>query len=199
MDKQVEIYRKDINKAIDKFIEMAGAFRRSGTDNIINMALMIADTIKSGNTVYSCGNGGSAADSQHIAGEFIGRFLKDRKPLPFVSLNTDTSVITCVANDFGFDYIFSRQVEALGRSGDILLAFSTSGSSKNIVLAVESAKKIGMRVLSFTGEKGSSLEEKSDLCICSQTTETYLTQQIHQLSYHLICKVVEEILYPGDI
>ncbi|MBN2073667.1 MAG: SIS domain-containing protein [Actinobacteria bacterium] len=196
MDKYVS-YKIDAEESLKKFISLVKVFRESSLDIIIEMSLTIASSIRNGNTIYCCGNGGSAADSQHIAGEFIGRFLLDRKPLPFVSLNADTSVLTCLGNDFGFDNIFSRQIEGLGRKGDVLIVFSTSGTSKNIVKAAETAKKNGLKVLSFTGKKGTHLEKMSDICLCSSTEETYLAQQIHQLAYHMICKFVEENINSG--
>ena len=197
METENQDYKNELEESVDRFIASIKVFKEREIEKVTEMASAIAESIKRGNTIYSCGNGGSAADSQHIAGEFIGRFLLDRRPLPFVSLNTDTSVLTCVGNDFGFDYIFSRQIEALGRKDDIFIVFSTSGNSKNIIIAVEAAKKIGLKVLSFTGEKGSKLEKESDICLCSGIRETYLTQQIHQLAYHLICKIVEEKLFPS--
>ena len=158
METENQDYKNELEESVDRFIASIKVFKEREIEKVTEMASAIAESIKRGNTIYSCGNGGSAADSQHIAGEFIGRFLLDRRPLPFVSLNTDTSVLTCVGNDFGFDYIFSRQIEALGRKDDIFIVFSTSGNSKNIIIAVEAAKKIGLKVLSFTGEKGSKLD-----------------------------------------
>ncbi len=195
MENDFRTYKKDAEKSVRKFVSLVEIFTESEIKNIVKAAFLIAGSIKNGNIIYCCGNGGSAADSQHIAGEFIGRFLINRRPFPFISLNTDTSVLTCVGNDFGFEHIFSRQVEALGEKGDVLVAFSTSGSSKNIILAVEAAKRIGLKILSFTGKRDTQLEKDSDVCICSGTKETYTAQQLHQLSYHLICKIVEEKLF----
>ncbi len=191
-------YKQEAEKVVEKYISLVRAFTGSEMEKVVEAAFLISDSIKKGNIIYCCGNGGSAADSQHIAGEFIGRFLIDRRPLPFVSLNTDTSVITCVGNDFGFDQIYCRQVEALGKKDDVLIAFSASGESRNIILAVRAAKKIGLKILSFTGVKNTQIEKESDLCICSGTKETYMAQQIHQLSYHLLCKIVEENLFERD-
>jgi D-sedoheptulose 7-phosphate isomerase len=191
-------YEKDTKESIETFISLVRDFTGSGIKKIVEAALLISDSINKGNTIYCCGNGGSAADSQHIAGEFIGRFLINRKPLPLVSLNTDTSVLTCIGNDFGFDQVYVRQIEALGKRGDVLMTFSTSGTSRNIMLAVKAAKAIGLKILSFTGKKGSQLESQSDLCICSGTEETYIAQQIHQTAYHQICRIVEEDLFKTD-
>lgn len=188
-------YEEDARKSVETFISLVRDFTKTGIEKTVEAAFLISDSINKGNTIYSCGNGGSAADSQHIAGELIGRFLIDRKPLPFVSLNTDTSVLSCIGNDFGFDQVYSRQIEALGKKDDVLMAFSTSGTSRNIMLAVEVAKKTGLKILSFTGEKDTQLESQSDVCICSGTGETYVAQQIHQIAYHLICKIVEENIF----
>ncbi len=160
-------------------------------DTIAVAAKMLIDCIANGGCIYICGNGGSAADAQHIAAELVGRFVRERKGLPAVALTTDTSNLTSIANDFGFEHIFRRQVEALVNKGDVLWAFSTSGTSKNVLAAAELAKEKGAGILGFTGKKDSSLEKMSDVCICVEGP-TATVQEIHQIAYHIICDLVEE-------
>lgn len=161
-------------------------------DTIVEISTLISGCFKSGGRLYLCGNGGSAADCQHIAGELVGRFRLERKGLPAVALTTDTSTLTSVANDYGFDDVFRRQVEALVRQGDILWAFSTSGASKNILAAAESAKKIGAAIIAFTANADSPLEKLSDMCINVDGALTSEAQEIHQLTYHIICNLIEQ-------
>jgi D-sedoheptulose 7-phosphate isomerase len=160
-------------------------------ESIVAAAAMLIDCIKSGGCIYICGNGGSAADAQHIAAELVGRFVRERKGLPAVALTTDTSNLTSIANDYGFEHVFRRQVEALVNEGDVLWAFSTSGTSKNVLTAAELAKEKGAAVLAFTGRKNSPLEKLSDACICVEGP-TATVQEIHQVAYHILCDLVEE-------
>lgn len=164
----------------------------NGVKIIEDAANTIVKSIKKGGTLYICGNGGSAADAQHIAGEFIGRFLVNRKALPAVALSTDTSVLTCVANDFSFEDIFARQVEGLMKKQDCLWAFSTSGSSPNVVKAAKCARKIGARIIAFTGRKNSPLEKIAHVCLCAEADKTFAVQEMHQIAYHIICDLVEK-------
>lgn len=162
-------------------------------EHIEQAAILLVDCMRAGGCVYICGNGGSAADAQHIAAELVGHFVRERKGLPAVALTTDTSAITSIANDYGFEKVFSRQVEALLQEGDILWAFSTSGTSKNVLAAVKLAKEKGGKVLAFTGKKDSPLESIADLTICIEGP-TASVQEIHQVAYHIICDLVEEAL-----
>lgn len=163
-----------------------------GVGTIIAAARAITAALEGGGTVYLCGNGGSAADAQHIAGEFVGRFMMERRALPAVALSTDTSVISCIANDYSYEEVFSRQVEALVREGDILWAFSTSGTSANVMAAARLAKEKGAVVLAFTGRRPSTLEDVADICFCAAHRLTARSQEIHQLAYHIICDLVEQ-------
>jgi len=172
-------------------------FEAGGVDIVVSAAEMIAECLAGQGCVYLCGNGGSAADAQHIAGEFVGRFQKDRRPLPAVALTTDTSVVTCIANDFGYEQIFARPLLALGSAGDILWAFSTSGTSGNVVAAARAARQIGVKVLAFTGKRRTPLEELSDVCLAVDAPTTAAAQEIHQLAYHIICDLVDRRLF-GD-
>lgn len=141
------------------------------------------------------GNGGSAADAQHIAGEFVSRFFFDRPGLPSIALTTDTSVLTAIGNDYGYEKVFSRQIEALASEGDIFLAISTSGNSPNIISAIESAHKKGMKVIGLTGESGGSMKQLCDVCICVHSKETPRIQESHILIGHIICAYVEDKIF----
>ncbi len=184
--------KEEILKIIETHKQMVETLETTGIETIQEIADIIIKSIRSGGTLYICGNGGSAADAQHIAGEFIGRFLVNRKSLPAVALSTDTSVLTCVGNDYSFEDIFARQVEGLMKKNDCLWAFSTSGSSSNVVKAAKLAKRIGGRVIAFTGRKNSPLEKIADVCLCAEAEKTYAVQEIHQIAYHIICGLVEK-------
>jgi D-sedoheptulose 7-phosphate isomerase len=172
-------------KAIDQF-------QASGLKTVVAVAEAIIKAIKKGATVYICGNGGSAADAQHIAAELVGRFEANRKALAAVALTTDTSIITSIANDDSYDNVFARQAEALVRKGDIFWAISTSGSSPSVLAAARMARQKGALVLTFTGRKNSPLERLADVCMCADNKTTARSQEMHQLAYHIICKLVEQ-------
>ncbi len=180
-----------IQETIDDHKALVAQLERDGTEVIGQIAEMIVQSLTQGGTLYLCGNGGSAADAQHIAGEFVGRFRTERRALPAVALSTDTSVLTCIANDYDYESVFARQVEALVRKGDVLWAFSTSGTSANVLKAVEVARDRGARIIAFTGRSQSPLEALSDLCLCADAKYTARSQEIHQLAYHMVCDLVE--------
>ena len=186
-----EDIKKQITETIETHKKMTAEFQKSGIEKVAAISQAITRALEQNGTVYLCGNGGSAADAQHIAGEFVGRFKRERKALAAVALSTDTSVITCIANDYDYEKIFSRQVEALIRGGDILWAFSTSGTSANVIAAAESAKNKGASVIAFTGRINSKLEQIADICFCAEDESTARSQEIHQLAYHIICDLVE--------
>lgn len=158
-------------------------------------ALLFTETLKSGNKILLCGNGGSAADSQHIAAELVGRFKKERKALPAIALTTDTSILTAIGNDYGFEQIFSRQIAAMGNSGDLLVAISTSGHSQNVLKAIEEAQKMGIMVIGLTGEAESPVSSNADLVIRVPSTDTALIQQVHIGVMHLFCDIAEKKLF----
>ena len=164
--------------------------------DIQRAADLIAETFRSGGKLLICGNGGSAADAQHMAAEFVGRLTLDfdRPGLPAIALTTDTSVLTAYANDFDFDGVFARQVQALGRKGDALLGISTSGSSRNVLRAAAEARGVGMKVLTLTGRTG-SLQELADVPIRVPATETAHIQECHLAIEHVICHLVERQLF----
>jgi D-sedoheptulose 7-phosphate isomerase len=181
-----------ITQTLDAHDRLLAQLRQTGIEKIAAAAEMITKALKNGGTVYICGNGGSAADAQHIAGELVGRFTRERKALAAVALSADTSILTSVANDYGYEKVFARQVEALVRKGDILWAFSTSGTSANIIAAAELAKERGASLLAFTGRGDTKLERLADICICAGSESTARSQEIHQLAYHIICDLVEQ-------
>jgi D-sedoheptulose 7-phosphate isomerase len=171
---------------------MVDELKEKGIQTIIGAAKAIIKCIKQKGTIYLCGNGGSAADAQHIAGELVGRFKRERKALPAVALSTDTSILTSIANDCSYEDVFARQVEALVREGDVLWALSTSGTSANVIKAAELAKEKGACVLAFTGRTNSKLAQIADICFCAKNMSTARSQEIHQLAYHIICDLVEQ-------
>lgn len=175
--------------------QLVDEFETGQVQVVIAATEMIIDCFEGGGCVYLCGNGGSAADAQHIAGEFVGRFRKNRKPLPAVALSTDTSVITCIGNDFGYEEVFTRQVEALVKPSDILWAFSTSGTSKNIVAAAQMAKEKSARILAFTGKADTPLEGLADVCLAVDAPNTAAAQEIHVLAYHIICDLIDKKMF----
>jgi D-sedoheptulose 7-phosphate isomerase len=184
---------KIISEMIDDHIEAVNYLRQDCLDSVRRIAEITGDSLKNGGCVYLCGNGGSAADCQHIAGELIGRFRKERRALAAVAFTTDTSVLTCLGNDYDFGHIFVRQVEAMVHSGDVLWAFSTSGTSENVIRAVKLAREKGAKIVAFTGKPASELEGLSDVCLCTNTRYTSTSQEVHQLAYHIICNLIEDM------
>ncbi|MFA6086176.1 SIS domain-containing protein [Mucilaginibacter sp.] len=154
---------------------------------------LIRDTITNGNKVYLAGNGGSAADAQHIAAELTGRFLKERKPLPGIALTTDTSAITAIANDYGYEYVFSRQLEALAQPGDLFIGISTSGNSPGILNAFRTAQMVNCKTLGLSGRDGGQMTSLCDLNIIIPSTTTARIQEMHILIGHILCKAVDEL------
>lgn len=154
----------------------------------------ITSSIENGGKVLICGNGGSAADAQHIAAEFVGRFVMERKGFPAIALTTDTSNLTAIANDYSYDDVFRRQVEALGKKGDILIGISTSGNSENVIRAIEEAKNIGMKVIGLTGKTGGKMKDICDVPFVFEIKDTARIQELHMMTYHLICEFSEKEL-----
>ena len=155
-------------------------------------AAIIKVALASGHKIMFCGNGGSAADSQHWAAEIVGRFQKERKGMPALALTVDSSILTAVANDYGYDRIFARQVEALGNEGDVLVAVSTSGNSANILAAVEEAKSKGVKTIGMTAAGGGKMAEVCDVCLVIPDKITARAQEVHGLIGHILCEIVEE-------
>lgn len=163
--------------------------------------LMFA-ALSNGNKILACGNGGSAADCQHFAAELVGRFERERLPLPALALTTDTSILTAVGNDYSFQEIFSKQVQAFGQSGDVLLALSTSGNSSNVLAAVEAALERDMRVVALTGKGGGAIGQlltEADVHICVPHDRTARIQEVHLLAIHCLCDGIDVALFGGDV
>lgn len=160
---------------------------------------MIAECLRKGNKVLVFGNGGSAADAQHFAAELVGRFGRDRAPLPAVALTTDTSILTAVANDYGFEEVFVRQVRALGHEGDIVIAMSTSGRSPNVIRAAGAARAAGAVTVALTGGDGGELATLADIAIVVPSSETARIQEVHLAVVHILCELVESSLFPEDL
>jgi D-sedoheptulose 7-phosphate isomerase len=166
-------------------------------EQVARAVIAIAECLRAGGKVMACGNGGSAADAQHFAAELIGRFERERRELAAIALTTDTSILTAVGNDYGYDDIFSKQVRGLGKAGDILIGISTSGNSKNVVKAIEAAKKLGIHIIALTGNGGgkmASLLEGADVHLCVPSTRTARIQETHLVLLHALCDGVDHLL-----
>jgi D-sedoheptulose 7-phosphate isomerase len=160
---------------------------------------ILLQTLRAGNKIILFGNGGSAADSQHIAAELISKFRRDRSALPAIALTTDTSILTSIANDFSFDYVFSRQIEGLGKKGDVALGISTSGNSQNVINALQSAKEMGMTTIAFTGAEGGALKDHVDICFHAPSQNTPRIQEVHIAVAHTLCELIEQELFSENI
>mgnify|MGYP006143596955 CR=1 FL=1 len=199
----IEFIKKDV---ISKLFKMKKLIKSSiiehkklldiATQKLINeidiSSKLVVKTLKKSKTVFFAGNGGSAADSQHIAAELVGRFKKDRKPLKAIALTTDTSILSAIGNDFGFDTVFSRQLEALGTNGDLLICSSTSGNSPNILNALKTAKKNKIKTISLLGNNGGKCKRYSDIPIVIPSSNTARIQELHILVGHIICEIIDK-------
>ncbi|MFH1221611.1 MAG: D-sedoheptulose 7-phosphate isomerase [Candidatus Micrarchaeota archaeon] len=154
-------------------------------------AQLLKTTLASGRKILVCGNGGSAADAQHFAAELVGKFKKERPAMPAIALTTDTSILTAVGNDYGFDKIFSRQVEALGAAGDVLIAISTSGNSPNVLLAMQGAQKKGMKIITLAGKGGGKMKGMADAELIVPSDNTPRIQEMHGLLIHMLCELID--------
>jgi D-sedoheptulose 7-phosphate isomerase len=175
--------------------EVMEALERELGPKMILVAELLVDTFRNGNKLLVMGNGGSAADAQHLAGEIVGRFKLERRGLPAIALSTDTSILTAVGNDYGFDAIFSRQVEALAREGDAVIGISTSGSSPNVLSALRLAREKGCRTVGLLGKDGGSIREMVDLDLTVPGQDTPRIQEGHITIIHILCELVEEALF----
>ena len=180
-----------IEGAFERHIQIVDESMRHILPDVEQGASMLLAALRRGKKVLVCGNGGSAADSQHFATELVGRYKSERRAYSAIALTSDTSALTCIGNDYGFENIFKRQVEAHGKAGDVLVAFSTSGSSKNILSAIAQAGKQKMRILALTGAKGAALRRKADVAIVVPSSETARIQEIHELVYHAWCEFID--------
>ena len=167
-------------------------------DIVAAMANAVELAMRSRGKLLIAGNGGSAADAQHIAGEFVSRLMYDRDPLPAIALSTDTSILTAIGNDYGYEYVFDRQVRALGRPGDVLLGISTSGQSRNILRALHSGRELGLTTIGFTGSASEGMQPLCDHLLATPSARTSIIQQLHIVAAHILCALVERAIYPRD-
>jgi D-sedoheptulose 7-phosphate isomerase len=197
--KQAGDFQTRIGKSIQASISAKQALLNDS--RIVAVIAKVGETIlaayRQGNKLMLFGNGGSASDAQHIASEFVGRFAFHRAALPAISLGVNGSCLTAIGNDYGFDHVFTRQIEALGRAGDVAVGISTSGNSGNVLQALATAKKMGLHTIALTGQTGGKLRDSGDVdcCICAPTDETPRIQECHILIGHVICELVEQELF----
>lgn len=183
----MDIITQRFDEHLDVYIKM-----RHYIEDIRVVADICKNALDKGHKILFCGNGGSAADAQHLAAELVGRFVKERESLPAIALTTDTSILTAIANDYSYDDVFSRQVAGLGQAGDVLIGISTSGNSKNVVKAIELAKQKGLKTVALTGEGGGKLGALCDAVIAVPSKTTARIQEMHILVGHIVCELVEE-------
>lgn len=187
--------RDKILKAFEESVKVKEKFVKENIDLILEISKLIADTFNDGKKLILFGNGGSSTDASHIAAEFVNRFKRERPSLPAIALNTDMAVITSIANDYDFSEIFAKQLKSLGEEGDLIIALSTSGSSQNILKALDVAKKKKIKTIAFTGTKGEKFASKATYAFVVPTDNTPRIQETHITLGHVLCQMVEEILF----
>lgn len=187
--------KKDIEISIKNSIAAKEIVLKSQLENIEKASKSIIGALKDGKKLLIFGNGGSAADSQHMAAELVGRFRMERKALPAIALTTNTSTLTAIANDYGYDVVFSRQIEALGVKGDVALGISTSGNSKNVIEALKKARSIGLKTIALSGGDGGNMKKESDISIIVASKDTPRVQESHIMIAHIICAIVEDGMF----
>ena len=175
--------------------EVKARFLKESLPSLLEVITLVSKAFEAGNKVLFFGNGGSAADAQHLAAEFVNRFIMNRPPLPAIALTTDSSILTSVSNDLAFDEIFAQQIRALGKEGDVAVGISTSGNSPNVIKAIEVAKKIGIRTVALTGNDGGTLAKMADLSLVVPSNSTPRIQETHILIGHILCEMVEHQLF----
>lgn len=186
--------RDKIKDILLESIHVKEELLHTGIGQIKEIADLIIDSLKEGGKVILFGNGGSASDSQHIAAEFVGRFKKDRTALAAIALTTNTSVLTSLANDYGYDIVFAKQIEALGQKNDIIIGISTSGKAKNVICGIKQAKKMGLKTVALTGGDGGELAKLADISLVVPSSVTARIQEAHITIGHIICQLIEEAL-----
>jgi len=191
MTAEMQAARTQVVTRLRELSELAQKSAELLPDQVTAAAAMVRDVLAHGGTLFFCGNGGSAADAQHIATEYVVRYMKNRRAMPAIALTTDTSLLTAAGNDLGFEHVFSRQVEALVRAGDLLVVHSTSGSSPNVIRAAEAARRQGAKVLALSARDGGALRDLADLAIVIPTERTDRAQELHLAIQHVICELVE--------
>jgi len=190
--------RNTLLAIVEESERLKRTFFEAEADSVLEAGRMLVLALSSGKKVLTFGNGGSAADSQHFAAELVNRFRFDRPALPAIALTTDTSILTSIANDSDYESVFSRQVEALGAPGDVAVAISTSGGSRNVLKAVDVARARGLKTLGLAGHDGGKLVKMVDLCLTVPHRETARIQEVHALLIHIFCEMIDGSLYPGD-
>lgn len=185
----------EINKQLQEHRAMIELLERDLVPLIAEMSRLLSEALKQGNKLLVMGNGGSAADSQHFVAEIVGRFKMERRALPAIALSTDTSILTAIGNDYGFDLVFSRQVEALAAPGDVVVGISTSGNSANVLKALNLAKERGCRTIGLLGRDGGSIRAACDLALVVPSTDTPRIQEGHTTIIHIVCDLVEKTLF----
>jgi len=186
---------KEINRQLRSHNDTISMVGETLVEPIAECARLLTSALKNGHKVLTMGNGGSAADAQHLAAELVGRFLMERKALPAIALTTDTSILTAVGNDYGFDEVFKRQVEALARPGDILVGISTSGNSTNVLRALEAGREIGATTIGLLGRDGGEIGKLVDLALIVPSPDTPRVQEAHLFIIHILCDLVEKALF----
>jgi D-sedoheptulose 7-phosphate isomerase len=190
---------KIIEKALRDSVKVKEEFIKENGRNLILFAEKISQAFTADRKLMICGNGGSAADAQHIAAEFVNRFVLERPPLPAIALTTDSSVITSIGNDYSFEDIFSKQIKAIGLEGDVLLAITTSGNSGNVISAVKAARALGIYTVAFTGGDGGRVRSLADMALVVKSNTTARIQEAHSLAGHIICQLVDYLLFQDGV
>jgi D-sedoheptulose 7-phosphate isomerase len=187
--------KEEILQAFKESAEVKTRFIRTHADTLIQVVKVLVSAFKGGHQVLLFGNGGSAADAQHLAAEFVNRFLIERPPLPAIALTTDTSILTSISNDYGYADTFAKQVKALGRAGDVAIGISTSGNAANVVKAVKAAKDLGLKTVGLTGGNGGDLVKLADFALVVDSSSTPRIQETHITIGHVICEMVDRMLF----
>src|SRR5271170_845290 len=195
--KQTNDFEDRVRRLIDNSIAVKQKLLQDDAlvSTLAEVSSLIVDSLREGNKILLCGNGGSAADAQHIAAEFVGRFAFDRPALPALALSVNSSCVTAIGNDYGFDIVFSRQIEALGKNGDVVIGISTSGNSANVLQAMSTSRRLGIRTVAFTGCAGGKLRSEVDFCLSAPSNETPRIQECHILIGHIISELVEHTIF----
>lgn len=189
-------YVKQVRAELDALRRTIESFPDGEAEKLVRMAAVVAEAIRAGKVVFTCGNGGSAADAQHIAGELVGRFRHKIRGYKASALTTNSSVVTALANDFSFEEVFAKQIESRGEKGDVLLALSTSGASRNVLRAVEEAKRLGLHALAFSGAGGGALAAAADIAVVVPHDDFARIQEVHMALGHILCGLVEDMTAP---
>jgi D-sedoheptulose 7-phosphate isomerase len=181
---------------VSESLRVKAQFFEGNKQTIAQTAETIAHALRNSRKLLIFGNGGSASDAQHLAAELVGRFGPDRSPLSAISLSTDTSILTALGNDYGFDKIFSRQIAALGQAGDVAIAISTSGNSPNVLEGIDAARSLGLFTVGFTGQTGGKMKDRCEVLFCVPSRQTPRIQETHILLGHILCELVDRHLFP---